>query len=482
VIRSELVFRTSFDFIERHAHETPDRIAVTGPGGDVSWARFRHDALRVACGLDTLAIQPGQIVAISHPDRYRHWLLMIACEMIGAVSGSFAAGDQADDAAPLLDLADFVLTDRAVPEAAQQLVTDAWIDGLSAPAGSRGPARPPATPDAPVRIALTSGSTGTPKCMMIRRHAQSHRIASIAERNSLDSSSRVYAAYPLSVNPNYYRLEACLRLGATVIFGRTSQDLVAYGATHCWLLPRDLVTLLDGVRGTWPSPQPLHLSLGGGPVSTALHDQAAAMLGTAVPIQYGTNETGFLGLQDREGIGTVWPENALLVVDADGRPLPEGEPGRIAARAPGMVDGYVNDPLGTRACFVDGWFLTDDVGVLLPNGRFRILGRRSEMINLGGLKLPPTPIEDALRAKMTGIRDIAVTSVINPHGIEEMCVAVVPDGSVDQAALFAQVQAMLPPEVGRFWLVPFSRLPLSAGGKLQRSALRDIFVAMRPPG
>ncbi len=257
---------------------------------------------------------------------------------------------------------------------------------------------------------------------------------------------------------------------------------MAYGATHCWLLPRDLVTLLDGVRGTWPSPQPLHLSLGGGPVSTALHDQAAAMLGTAVPIQYGTNETGFLGLQDREGIGTVWPENALLVVDADGRPLPEGEPGRIAARAPGMVDGYVNDPLGTRACFVDGWFLTDDVGVLLPNGRFRILGRRSEMINLGGLKLPPTPIEDALRAKMTGIRDIAVTSVINPHGIEEMCVAVVPDGSVDQAALFAQVQAMLPPEVGRFWLVPFSRLPLSAGGKLQRSALRDIFVAMRPPG
>jgi len=481
VTLAELGSKTSFDHIERHARETPDRIAITGPERQVSWARFRADAGRFAQALDKLGIEPGQIAAISHPDRYIHWLLVIACETIGAVSASFAAGDPADDAAHLLRLADLVLTDRPVPGCNQHLLTEGWIAGVLAQTGAGQHRRHPATPDAPLRIARTSGSTGTPKCMVIKRRMQAYWIASMAAYNFNNGpATRFYAAYPLSVNPSYYRIEACLRLGATIIFGHASQDLVTFEATHCWLLPRDMVALLQGVRGAWPSARPLHMILSGGPVSAALHDQTAALLGTEVRIVYGANEIGGIGLQDRDGVGTVLPEIDFKIVDEDGRALPAGVPGTIAIRSPGLVEGYLNDPETTRAFFAQGRFLTDDIGVLLADGRFRIIGRRSEIINLGGVKLSPAPIEEGLRADIAGIRDVAVTALPNPQGIDEICVAVVPDASADPSALLNSVRAALDPSFGWVWLLALKQLPLTASGKVQRSAVKEIFAAMRP--
>lgn len=463
MILSDLGGRTAFDFIEQHAFATPDRIAITGSQGEVSWARFYQDAKRVAHALSEAGIGPGRVVAISHPGRYLHWVLVIACESLGAISGSFESS--ADDARQLLDLADIVLT------------PDRIADLLAETASSNQHPRHPATHDAPVRIARTSGSTGTPKCMMITRRMQSYWIASMAIHNSLGAATRFYVAYPASVNPSYCRMETCLRLGATVIFGAASQDLITYDATHCWLLPRDMVTLLQGARGTWPSARPLQMILGGGPVSAALHDQTAALLGTPVQIVYAANETGFIALQDRDGIGTVLPEVDLEILGEDGQPAPAGIAGTIAIRTPGLVEAYLRDPEASRRFFQRGRFLTDDAGILLPDGRVRILGRRSEILNLGGIKLTPASIEDALRTDIAGLRDVAVTSLINADGIEEICVAAVSDGSISQSALSERIQGALPQSIGRFWLMPLERLPVGASGKLQRSALKEMFSA-----
>lgn len=460
---------TALDYLDRHAQETPDRVAVTGPRGQVDWARFRADAAHLAHALGKLRVGPGRVAVIPHPDPYVHWLLAIACESLGAVSASLGPDDA--DGGQLLEMADLVLTEERVA---------GLLPKPGAAAGDHH--RHPAEPDTPMRILRTSGSTGTPKCMMIRRQAQSHRIASIAARNAFDSATRLYIAYPFSVNLNYYRAEACLRVGGTVIFGRASQDLITYDATHCWLLPRDMGRLLQGVRGTWPSPRPLHMSLGGGPVSAALHEQTASMLGTEVSVQYGSNETGFIALQDREGIGTLWPENDLKVVDEKGKTLPVGEAGRIALRTPDMVTGYLNDPEASAEHFRQGWFFSDDIGVRLDDGRFRIIGRRSEIINLGGIKISPFPFEEKLRTAIPAIQEVVVTSILGPQGIEEICLAVVPAPFADRSALVKAIGAEIDPTIGQIWVRLFDRLPVGASGKVRRSALKEIFAAERPSG
>lgn len=473
--RAELENTPSFDFLAKHAAATPDRIAITGPGREVSWAKFHADAARFALALREFGIEPGRIVALSHPDRYIHWLLTIACEAIGVVSASFEASDPGQTAAGLLKLADVILTES------DRLNEDWAASVLARPAPApKGFRRHLIAPDAPFRIIRTSGTTGTQKCLPLTRRMLTHWVEAMTTYGFHTPDARYYPAYPLSVNPTYYRMETCLRIGATVILGISTQDLITYRATHCWLLPRDMALLLQGVGGTWPSAQPLHMVLGGGPVSPALHDQVTALLGTEVKVVYGANEAGVIALQDREGLGTLNPGVEVKIVDEAGEPVPDGASGIIAVRSSGLAAGYLNDPEATARHFRDGWFLTDDFGRRLADGRLSLLGRRGDHLNLGGVKLAPSVIEEGLRAKVAGIRDIAVTSITNQIGVEEVCVAVVPDASADPSDLLRRIGAALDPALGRSWLRTVEALPVTASGKVRREALKELFA--KPAG
>lgn len=468
---AELECASSFDWLARHAGATPDRIALTGPGREISWIRFHADAARVARALRTMGIGSGKVVAVSHPDRYVHWLLTIACEAVGAISASFESREPEQSSAGLLALADVILTER-------DLLDDRWIgDVLAGPAATDLP-RLATAPDAPFRIIRTSGTTGRQKCLPLTRRMRAHWLGFMLDHVFSASDTRYYAAYGLTVNPTYYRMETCLRVGGTVILGEKGQDLITYQATHCWLLPRDMAQMLEGVRGPWPSAQPLHMTLGGGPVSPALHDRVTATLGTELRVTYGTNEAGLVALLDRDGIGTPVSGGEIEILDDAGQPVSVGATGRIRLRTSGVAAGYLNDPEATAAVFQRGWVVTDDIGMRLAGGKFRLTGRSGEIINLGGLKMVPSFIEDGLRAAVPGIRDIAVTSLHNDQGVEELCIAVVPA----ESALLQRVGAALDPSLGRSLLLGMDALPLAASGKVARSALRDLFLAARPKG
>lgn len=466
---TELETSSSFDWLARHASATPDRIALAGPGREIPWGRFHADASRVARSLMAMDVGPGKVVAISHPDRYVHWLLCIACEAVGAVSASFESREPDQSSAGLLELADMILSEN-------DRLNDRWLAEVLAGPVAADPPCLAIAPDAPFRIIRTSGTTGRQKCLPLTRRMRAHWVGFMLDHVFSASDTRYYAAYGLTVNPTYYRMETCLRIGGCVILGEKGQDLITYRASHCWLLPRDMALMLEGVRGPWPSAQPLHMTLGGGSVSPALHDRVTSTFGTELRVTYGTNEAGLVALLDRDGIGTPVSGGDIEILDDSGAPVAVGSAGRIRLRTTGVAVGYLDDPEATAAVFQQGWVVTDDVGTRLADGKFRLTGRSGEIINLGGLKMTPSFIEDGLRAAVPGIRDIAVTSILNDQGVEELCIAVVPA----ESGLLQRVGAALDPSLGRSLLLGLNELPMAASGKIRRSALRDLFIAARP--
>lgn len=84
--------------------------------------------------------------------------------------------------------------------------------------------------------------------------------------------------------------------------------------------------------------------------------------------------------------------------------------GMLEIRSPSAMVGYLNAPSPFTA---DGWFMTGDV-VEERDGLFRIHGRQSEQINVGGEKVFPAEIEDVL-LQMDGVLDVAVHG--EPHAI-----------------------------------------------------------------
>ena len=76
--------------------------------------------------------------------------------------------------------------------------------------------------------------------------------------------------------------------------------------------------------------------------------------------------------------------------------LPQGEVGEVRIRGPNVTQGYWNRPEENAQAFIDGWFMTGDVGRMEPDGRFVLVDRKKDMIISGGFNVYPRAIEDAI--------------------------------------------------------------------------------------
>ena len=99
--------------------------------------------------------------------------------------------------------------------------------------------------------------------------------------------------------------------------------------------------------------------------------------------------------------------------------LPPGQVGEIAIRGPNIFSGYWNQPDLNKQSFVDGFFLTGDIGTMDETGLFTIVDRKKRMIISGGFNVYPNMIESA---------------IYEHPGVEEVVVIGVPDAYRGEAA------------------------------------------------
>jgi long-chain acyl-CoA synthetase len=77
-----------------------------------------------------------------------------------------------------------------------------------------------------------------------------------------------------------------------------------------------------------------------------------------------------------------------------GQPVPFGEPGEVILRGPQVMRGYW--PEVGSGLTEDGWLHTGDVGVMDEDGYFQIVDRLKDMVNISGLKVYTTEVDEVL--------------------------------------------------------------------------------------
>ena len=173
------------------------------------------------------------------------------------------------------------------------------------------------------------------------------------------------------------------------------------------------------------------------------------------------------------------PGDEIRIVDADGRDLPDGEPGALLTRGPYTPRGYYRAPeQNARAFTPDGWYASGDVVRRRPDGNLVVEGRDKDMINRGGEKISAEEVENLLY-RMPGIAQVAAVAAPDPDLGERVCVFVVPEPAAD-ITLTAIRASLAAAGVARFkWperLELRPDLPLTKVGKLDKKALRAILT------
>ena len=67
----------------------------------------------------------------------------------------------------------------------------------------------------------------------------------------------------------------------------------------------------------------------------------------------------------------------VKIVDKNGNDLPDRHLGEIALQSNCMLTGYYHRPDATEKAFLDGWYLTGDLGYM-ANGEVYVTGRKKD--------------------------------------------------------------------------------------------------------
>jgi len=155
--------------------------------------------------------------------------------------------------------------------------------------------------------------------------------------------------------------------------------------------------------------------------------------------------------------------------------LPPQTPGELVVRGPQIMVGYWNSPSESNAVLRGEWLHTGDIATMDPDGYFRIVDRKSDMINISGLKVWPREVEEVLY-EHPAVREATVIPVPDPVSGEAVKAFVILKDeykgkiSADEISIFCKgkIASYKAPRIVEFR----DSLPKTSVGKILRRELR----------
>ncbi len=499
--------RPVHELVFRHARTTPHVTAVTADDRALDYAALEHRARTVARALKDHGVAPGDRVGICLPRRTDLVVAVLAVWQAGAVyvplDPEYPAGRLrfvVEDTAPAA-----VLVDRHPPSGLRGAPALHALDIgalLAEPPETPRPDRESdeprpglAEPTGRAYVIHTSGSTGAPKGVVVG-HAQLTALFDACDQ-ALPGAPVMVAGTSLSFDISVLELLWPLTRGRTVLLTghrQAAEENVPVGSLH-QCTPTVARLLLSDTAGRALLGRLGALLVGGEPLAPDLAQALADTVPGPVVNCYGPTETTVWSTTWQVAphapvrIGLPLPGESCHVLDALGRRLPPGCPGRLVIGGSGVTEGYWHRPEPTGERFVPldgsgahGYDTGDRVLLDGPDG-LRFLGRRDGQCKILGQRIEREEVEAVLGS------DGASAVAVAPNADSTHLVAFVTDGPHTEGPppgpgrpvrplaldpprkLLTHARAWLPPAaVPSVWLrVP--ALPQLPNGKLDRNTL-----------
>ena len=466
-------------YIAFHAAERPDAVAIVNNGREISFAQFSQTIGKFTRALRAFGLPRAASVVIDCDDAYFNWVMRLAFEQLGVVTSAVTLRTTSR---PLKSLREFdlVLAAKALPAGTarrQHATTHEWLRRVDE--GADAPEEPPPVkaPDDPIGLMLTSGTTGPPKRLVNTRKTHEAWIERTAWIAGFTPQSRYLLMLPLA----YAGPTGCIRAGGVVVIENrmsVSAAIAVHRVTHTTLPPILLKHVVDELPADYSKPADLTIISYGAAVSHSLREKVMKRLASRLFDIYGSSEGGYISSRSvASEVGTIWPGVRVEVVDDNDRPLPFGEIGHIRVQTDYMKGDYPDRPR-TAGQFKDGWFYANDVGILHDSRRLQVLGRSDDLLNIGWRKFAPDALEELVRPAVQA-DDLAVCSVSNSDGVEEVCVAVVNPRDDDAELLRRVADVFRSFQLGRTNIFKAISIPRTANGKIQRQRLKESVARAR---
>jgi acyl transferase domain-containing protein/acyl-CoA synthetase (AMP-forming)/AMP-acid ligase II/acyl carrier protein len=486
--------------IERSQRIFPDKPALIFEGKYFTYRELNEMTNRVANGLSELGISGGDRVALFMPNIPPFVAAYLGIQKIGAVPVSINSALKAEEAKFILD--DCGATILVTTEILRANIPTGEISQLKHILIAEGEAKADMAlselmanaeltalaidmdPDDPAAILYTSGTTGFPKGATLSHSNLVSNIRTFVDTVGTHPDDRILLFLPASHSYGQTStLFPCLEVGATLVLHRELEiegilkSIVDNGVTTFFGVSTIYTLLYEKASAEQMRTIRRYVS-GGAPLPLELAKKWREKFGVSINEEYGSTETSLICFNQTYqpcSVGSVLEGVKVKLIDSEtGQEVKQGELGEVVVRGPNVMLGYWNRPTETAQVLKEGWFHTGDIGRADEEGYLYLVDRIKDMINVGGLKVYPSEVENMLY-QHPAVAEVAVYGVPEPLLGEQVIASIIPKSGV--AVTAKEIVAFCRQNMADF-KVPnlielVDSLPKGRTGKILKKILRE---------
>ena len=350
-------------------------------------------------------------------------------------------------------------------------------------------------------IIYTSGSTGKPKGVMLTHKNIVSNTHSISQSLHLNDQDIQMAVLPFFYVMGKSLLNTHFAVGGTVVLN----NKFAYPAYVLKQMVDEQVTGFSGVPSTYAyllHRSPLasyrdklgslqYCSQAGGHMSRQIKEELRKILPehTKIYIMYGATEASarltYLEPDQLEGkinsIGKPIPGVILRILDDEGQKVPNGQAGELVAGGPNIMQGYWKDEDATAKVLDQNGYHTGDLGYQDQEGYFYLKGRKDNLLKVGGHRINPQEIEDALMETELVVENAVMGIPDDLLGHKLIAVVAPKDENCSQNQILEHCNSILPHYKLPGEVIFVKSLPKHTSGKINRSKCLELITTANKP-
>ncbi|MGO9114291.1 MAG: class I adenylate-forming enzyme family protein [Thermoguttaceae bacterium] len=466
------------------ADVSPDRPAVRTSAGAISYGAFVRMVRAAAAKIRRAMGSRGQRVLLCGPNSPELAAAYFAVHAAGSVAVLLDADIPAEAARWIAEDAEARLAlcsrDLDVPISVANLAV--WCRSDE----GEQLASPQCSLDDPADLLYTSGTTGHKKGVLLSHGNLAHAALSINTFLSVSCDDLECVPLPLSHSFGLGRLRCMAQVGHTLMLqmglrnpALVLKQLLDARATGLALVPAgfDLILRMTKDRLGDARDHLRYIEIGSAAMRPETKQKLLDLLPrTRICHHYGLTEASraaFLEYRADDGhpasIGRPSPNVEMAVCDDEGRKVSDGQEGEIVVRGGMVMQQYWKQPELTRDVLRGGWLRTGDRGYRDADGYYYLTGRQSDLVNVGGRKVSPEEVEQALNGH-PAVVESACVGIADPQGIVGECLkaCVVLRSDVRDEQLVEWLRPRVEEyKIPRIWQ-RVEKLAKTASGKIQR--------------
>jgi acetyl-CoA synthetase len=182
-------------------------------------------------------------------------------------------------------------------------------------------------------------------------------------------------------------------------------------------------------------------------------------------------------------MGKAVPGYNVLLLDAEGKPVPTGATGEICLKAThekrpiGLFMEYYRNKEATDKSWHDGYFHTGDMAYYDEHGYLWYVGRNDDVIKSSGYRIGPFEVESVI-LQHPSVAEVAVTGVPDPiRGFNVKATIVLKKDYSPSEVLIKEIQEFVKANTAPYKyprVIEFiNELPKTINGKIRRVAIRN---------